>query len=103
MLKGERETGAALAERAAELVLKLFASRQSPGRLAFKLGSDFERFITATDANLDFVAGETDSDLEAVCRRHLVPYKVPVRFEWLDRLPRSETGKVLRRELAARL
>lgn len=47
-----------------------------------------------------FVAGETDSDLESVCRRHLVPYKVPVRFEWVDRLPRSETGKVLRRELA---
>lgn len=50
-----------------------------------------------------FVAGETDSDLESVCRRHLVPYKVPVRFEWVDRLPRSETGKVLRRELVAQL
>ena len=50
-----------------------------------------------------FVAGEASSDLEAVCRRHLVPYKVPVRFEWVDRLPRNETGKVLRRELTARL
>ena len=47
-----------------------------------------------------FVVGETDSDLGEVCRRHLVAYKVPVRFEFLDRLPRSETGKVLRRELA---
>ena len=52
-----------------------------------------------------FVAGEadSDSDLESVCRQHLVAYKVPVRFERLERLPRSETGKVLRRELAARL
>ncbi len=48
-----------------------------------------------------FVVGETDADLEAVCRRHLVAYKVPVRFEFLDRLPRSETGKVLRSELVA--
>lgn len=50
-----------------------------------------------------FVAGEADLDLEAACRQHLVPYKVPVRFERVDRLPRSETGKVLRRELASRL
>ena len=50
-----------------------------------------------------FVTGETASDLEAVCRRHLVAFKVPVRFEWVDQLPRSETGKVLRTELAARL
>ncbi|MDE0664093.1 MAG: fatty acid--CoA ligase family protein [Acidimicrobiaceae bacterium] len=48
-----------------------------------------------------FVVGETDSDLGEVCRQHLVAYKVPVRFEFLDRLPRSETGKVLRRELVA--
>ena len=48
-----------------------------------------------------FVVGETDTDLGEVCRRRLVAYKVPVRFEFLDRLPRSETGKVLRRELVA--
>ena len=49
-----------------------------------------------------FVVGETDSDLGAVCRQHLVAYKVPVRFEWVDRLPHSETGEVLRRELVVR-
>ena len=43
---------------------------------------------------------ESDTDLEALCRRHLVAYKVPVRFVWMDQLPRNEIGKILRKELA---
>jgi acyl-CoA synthetase (AMP-forming)/AMP-acid ligase II len=41
------------------------------------------------------------ADLEAHCREHLVAYKVPVAFHWIDEFPRSEVGKVLRRDLAA--
>jgi long-chain acyl-CoA synthetase len=37
--------------------------------------------------------------LDEHCRRHLAPYKVPVRFEAVDALPRNRAGKVLHREL----
>jgi acyl-CoA synthetase (AMP-forming)/AMP-acid ligase II len=51
-----------------------------------------------------FVVGDAeDSELEQLCRQHLTPYKIPVSFERVPALPRSEVGKVLRRDLAARI
>jgi long-chain acyl-CoA synthetase len=44
-----------------------------------------------------------DEELVALCREHLVAYKVPVVFQWIDELPRSEVGKVLRQRLVASL
>src|SRR5680860_1443152 len=51
-----------------------------------------------------FVVGDAEPDaLAALCREHLLPYKVPVAFHRVDALPRSEVGKVLRRRLVATL
>lgn len=44
-----------------------------------------------------------DDELVALCREHLVAYKVPAAFHWIDELPRNEVGKLLRAELIHRL
>ena len=48
------------------------------------------------------VAPSSDG-LSDYCRAHLAPYKVPVRFEMVDALPRNEVGKVLKADLKAQL
>ena len=40
-----------------------------------------------------------ERELEDLCRQHLAPYKVPVRFVTIAALPRNEVGKVLVRDL----
>ncbi len=40
-----------------------------------------------------------DAELETLCRTHLAPYKVPVRFERIAALPRNDAGKVVKRTL----
>jgi acyl-coenzyme A synthetase/AMP-(fatty) acid ligase len=40
--------------------------------------------------------------LEALCREHLAPYKVPAGFETIEELPRNEIGKVRAPDLVAR-
>jgi acyl-CoA synthetase (AMP-forming)/AMP-acid ligase II len=48
-------------------------------------------------------SGELDDRaLRAHCRKLLSSYKIPGRFERLEALPRSDTGKVLKRLLANR-
>ena len=41
----------------------------------------------------------TQSEIKAYCREHLVGYKVPSQYEFVDELPKSAAGKVLRRML----
>lgn len=50
-----------------------------------------------------FVEGNVDEDLvRKTCKEELASYKVPKRVEVLDELPRTGTGKVLKRKLIAR-
>jgi len=44
----------------------------------------------------------TPNDVLAFCRQHLAPYKVPHRVNIVDALPKSATGKVLKRVLRER-
>lgn len=43
----------------------------------------------------------SEDGLVAWCRERLTPYRIPVRFVFIDRLPRNDAGKVVKRELAA--
>ena len=38
-------------------------------------------------------------DIIACCRGHLAAYKVPRKVQFVDDLPKTSTGKVMRREL----
>ncbi|MFN8041193.1 MAG: long-chain fatty acid--CoA ligase [Acidimicrobiales bacterium] len=80
--------------------------RSAPGvREVAVVGAPDVRLGEVPVAFVATVAGaplDTDA-LEAHCRERLVPYKVPVRFERVDALPRNEVGKVLGRELVDRL
>ncbi|MFM8444539.1 MAG: AMP-binding protein, partial [Methylococcus sp.] len=44
----------------------------------------------------------TPAELMAFCGQHLADFKIPGRVEWLEALPKSVTGKVLKRVLAER-
>ncbi len=44
-------------------------------------------------------ASVTTDELEALCREHLAGYKVPRSFEFRAELPRTESGKLLKRTL----
>ena len=48
------------------------------------------------------VAALTEAAVLAHCREHLTAYKVPRSVEFLDELPKSNVGKILRRELRDR-
>jgi long-chain acyl-CoA synthetase len=45
----------------------------------------------------------TADELVAYCKERLLPYKAPVRITFLETLPKSASGKILRRELRAAL
>ncbi len=60
-------------------------------------GEDVKAYIVKTPgANL------TEKDIASFCRERLANYKVPRHIEFMDALPKSSVGKILRRELRER-
>lgn len=58
-----------------------------------KTGEAVQLFIVAKNSDLQ------ESQLIAHCKAHLAAYKVPKSFIFLDALPKSNVGKILRKEL----
>ncbi|MCF6444934.1 AMP-binding protein [Nereida sp. MMG025] len=58
-------------------------------------GESVKAFIVRRDDSL------TAADLKAHCKAHLTAYKVPKQFEFRDDLPKSNVGKILRKDLRA--
>jgi long-chain acyl-CoA synthetase len=56
-------------------------------------GEAVKLFVVKSD---DSITGENVRDF---CREHLAGYKVPKQVVFLDELPKSAVGKILRREL----
>jgi len=58
-------------------------------------GEAVKAFIVKLDQSL------TEADIRAHCKEHLTAYKVPKRVEFRDELPKSNVGKILRKDLRA--
>ncbi|MDO5686487.1 MAG: AMP-binding protein [Neisseria sp.] len=58
-----------------------------------KTGEALKLFVVKKDPNL------TAEEIIAFCRQHLTAYKVPRDIEFRDELPKSNVGKILRKEL----
>ena len=43
----------------------------------------------------------SEADVSAHARTHLASYKVPRSMSWMDELPKTGSGKILKRELRA--
>jgi long-chain acyl-CoA synthetase len=60
-----------------------------------KTGEAVKLFVHSSNPSL------TSDDLIEFCREELTAYKIPRQIEFLDDLPKSPVGKILRRELRA--
>ena len=58
-------------------------------------GEAVKAFVVKRDQSL------AEADIRAHCKEHLTAYKVPKRVEFRDELPKSNVGKILRKDLRA--
>jgi long-chain acyl-CoA synthetase len=58
-------------------------------------GEAVKAFVVKRDSGL------SEAEIRAHCKKHLTAYKVPKRVEFRDELPKSNVGKILRKDLRA--
>ena len=58
-------------------------------------GEAVKAFVVRRDGGL------SEADIRAHCKQHLTAYKVPKRVEFREELPKSNVGKILRKDLRA--
>ncbi|MEM8824947.1 MAG: AMP-binding protein [Pseudomonadota bacterium] len=58
-------------------------------------GEAVKAFVVKRDQGL------TEADIRTHCKAHLTAYKIPKRVEFRDELPKSNVGKILRKDLRA--
>ncbi len=59
-----------------------------------KRGETVKAFVVLKDGQT-----ATQEEIRSFCKEHLAPYKVPTSVEFMKELPKTQAGKVLRREL----
>ena len=58
-------------------------------------GEAVKAFVVRRDPTL------TEADIRTHCKAHLTAYKIPKRIEFRTELPKSNVGKILRKDLRA--
>lgn len=65
------------------------------------IGLPHEKWIEAVTAVVVLKPGEkaTEEEITALCREHLAPFKVPKGVIFVEQLPKTPSGKILKRDL----
>lgn len=65
------------------------------------VGVPHPKWVEAVTAVVVLRSGEemTEEELIEHCRQHLAPFKVPKKVQFVDALPKTPTGKILKREM----
>jgi len=65
------------------------------------IGLPHEKWVEAVTAVVVLKAGctATEEEIIALCREHLAPFKVPKGVLFIDQLPKTPSGKILKRDL----
>jgi fatty-acyl-CoA synthase len=65
------------------------------------IGVDHAKWVEAVTAVIVPRKGQNiaEEEILQLCREHLAPFKVPKKVIFMDALPKTPTGKILKREM----